>query len=142
MQHTLQSVFRTVLIEWPKFKACPLQGLTGSLCLALSELGEGRSSSENRLAVRFRASSIMGNSSSCSSGSRSANDGEVRVLKLGVCFSMLLKLTNASVKVAEAYACTGSASSSTPRQPQTPCRGVPQQPVLAVIIQVSIEGKV
>lgn len=65
--------------------------LTGSLCLALSELGDGRSSSENRLAVRFLASSIMGNSSSCSSGSLSASDGEVRVLKLGVCFSMLVQ---------------------------------------------------
>ena len=65
--------------------------LTGSLCLALSELGDGRSSSEKRLAVRFLASSIMGNSSSCSSGSLSASDGEVRVLKLGVCFSMLVQ---------------------------------------------------
>ena len=65
-------------------------GLTGSFRLrsALIELGEGKSSSEKMLGLRFLASSI-GNSSSCSSGSFSTNDGVVRELKLGVCLSML-----------------------------------------------------
>lgn len=65
--------------------------LTGSFLLhsALIELGEGKSSSEKRLGLRFLASSI-GSSSSCSSGSLSANEGEVRVLKLVLCLSMLV----------------------------------------------------
>jgi len=65
--------------------------LTGSFLLhsALTELGEGKSSSEKRLGLRFLASSI-GSSSSCSSGSLSANEGEVKVLKLVLCLSMLV----------------------------------------------------
>lgn len=66
------------------------QQLTGSLCLVLSELGEGKSSSEKRLGVRLLASSIIGISSACSSGSFSASDGEVSALKLEFCFSMLV----------------------------------------------------
>lgn len=64
--------------------------LTGSFLLrsALIELGEGKSSSEKRLGLRFLASSI-GSSSSCSSGSLSASEGEVRVLKFVLCLSML-----------------------------------------------------
>ena len=64
--------------------------LTGSVLLrsALIELGDGKSSSEKRLGLRFLASSI-GSSSSCSSGSLSAKEGEVRVLKLVLCLSML-----------------------------------------------------
>ena len=70
-----------------------LQGLqirTGSFLLsALIELGEGKSSSEKMLGLRFLASSI-GSSSSCSSGAFSTNEGEVRVLKLTLCLSMLV----------------------------------------------------
>lgn len=66
--------------------------LTSSLCLALSELGEGKSSSEKRLGVRLLASSIIGSSSACSSGSLSASDGEMRALKLEFCFSILVQL--------------------------------------------------
>ena len=67
-----------------------LQILTGCCLLsALIELGEGKSSSEKMLGLRFLASSI-GSSSSCSSGAFSTNEGEVRVLKLTLCLSMLL----------------------------------------------------
>lgn len=65
------------------------QGHTGSMCLgvvALKALGEGKSSSENRLGARFLASSIIGSSSSCSSGSLSA---KLMLVRLEVCFCML-----------------------------------------------------
>ena len=57
--------------------------------LSLKALGEGTSSSENKLGALFLASNIIGISSSCSSGSFSA---KLVLVKLEACLCMLKSL--------------------------------------------------